>query len=108
FVQSTVRCAVLSHQWVDSEEFSYEDMMKNKTTGSGHAKIQRFCEKATSNDLEFAWADACCINKSSSTELDKSFRLIFRWYQNSLTCIVHLAQTTTLGDARKEEWLEMR
>ncbi|PPQ84828.1 hypothetical protein CVT25_015122 [Psilocybe cyanescens] len=62
-------------------------------------KLVRFCDLAYRvYGCEFAWIDTCCIDKTSSAELDESIRSMFRWYQNSHVCLVHLASTyETLG-----------
>ncbi|KAI8681067.1 HET domain-containing protein [Fusarium keratoplasticum] len=51
-----------------------------------------------------AWSDTCCIDKSSSAELDEAIRSMFRWYRNSSICFIHLARTTSLEDLQSDEW----
>ncbi|EIW77487.1 HET-domain-containing protein, partial [Coniophora puteana RWD-64-598 SS2] len=109
-VASVVRYAILSHRW-GSEEPTYDDLinrhngnLRRSSEGAGHAKLKRFCREAGSRDYVFAWSDTCCINKSSSAELDESIRSMFKWYQNSDICIVHLSQTTSKNDLCHDEW----
>ncbi|KAG2137037.1 hypothetical protein DEU56DRAFT_353916 [Suillus clintonianus] len=74
--------------------------------GPGYEKLKNFCAKAREYNVEFAWSDTCCIDKSSSTELDESIRSMFRWYKNSAICIIHLAQSKTIKDMEWDEWME--
>ncbi|KAG1728541.1 heterokaryon incompatibility protein-domain-containing protein [Suillus lakei] len=97
--------AILSHRWLDEGEPTYEEMEAGTAAGPGYEKLKKFCEKARKDGMEFAWSDTCCIDKSSSTELDESIRSMFRWYQNSSVCIVHLAQSEDIEDIQKDEWI---
>ncbi|KAG1723748.1 heterokaryon incompatibility protein-domain-containing protein [Suillus lakei] len=100
-----VKYAILSHRWLDEGEPTYEKMKAGTAAGPGYEKLKKFCEKARKYGMEFAWSDTCCIDKSSSTELDESIRSMFRWYRNSAICIVHLARSETIEDIRKDEWI---
>ncbi|OJA07718.1 hypothetical protein AZE42_05199 [Rhizopogon vesiculosus] len=99
-----VKYAVLSHRWLRQGEPTYKEMEARTASGPGYEKLQKFCEKAKEYDVEFAWSDTCCIDKSSSTELDESIRSMFRWYNNSAICIIHLAQSKTIEDIMGDEW----
>lgn len=101
-----VRYAILSHRWLDSGEPTYEEMKAGTATGPGYKKLKNFCEQARKQNVEFAWSDTCCIDKSSSAELDESIRSMFRWYHNSAICVVHLAKSTTIEDILRDEWTE--
>src|ERR1700743_2617322 len=85
--------AILSHTWgADTEEVSFKDMMdgtsKRKT---GYDKI-RFCgEQAERDGLQYFWIDTCCIDKSSSAELQEAINSMFRWYRDSAKCYVYMA-----------------
>jgi hypothetical protein len=89
--------AILSHTWgADIEEVSYRDMIdgtgKNKV---GYEKI-RFCAQQASDDgLQYFWVDTCCIDKSSSAELQEAINSMFRWYQNAVKCYVYLSDVLT-------------
>ncbi|OAX39850.1 hypothetical protein K503DRAFT_673387, partial [Rhizopogon vinicolor AM-OR11-026] len=99
-----VRYAILSHRWLQQGELTYEEMAARIASGPGYEKLKKFCEKARECHLEFAWSDTCCIDKSSTTELDESICSMFRWYKNSAICIVHLAQSMTIEDIMDDEW----
>ncbi|KAG2367264.1 heterokaryon incompatibility protein-domain-containing protein [Suillus spraguei] len=102
----TVRYAILSHRWLNQGEPTYEEIKAGTAAGPGYEKLKNFCAKAVEYSMEFAWSDTCCINRSSSTELDESIRSMFRWYGNSAICIVHLAQSETIEDIMEDEWTE--
>ncbi|KAG1728197.1 hypothetical protein EDB19DRAFT_1897409 [Suillus lakei] len=70
----------------------------------GWKKLEDFCCTAKDvHDCEFAWSDTCCINKTSSSELDESIRSMFRWYRNSHVCIAFLWETADLAALRMQE-----
>ncbi|OAX39846.1 hypothetical protein K503DRAFT_49268 [Rhizopogon vinicolor AM-OR11-026] len=96
--------AILSHRWMRKGEPTYKEMEARTASGPGCEKLKKFCEKAREYDVEFAWSDTCCIDKSSSTELDESIRSMFWWYNNSAICIVYLAQSKTIEDIMDNEW----
>jgi len=78
--------AILSHTW-GTAEVSFRDMLddsgKNKL---GYDKI-RFCGEQTRRDgLRYFWIDTCCIDKSSSAELQEAINSMYRWYQNAKKC----------------------
>jgi hypothetical protein len=89
--------AILSHTWrADStEEVSFKDMMDG--TGKrkpGYDKI-RFCgEQAGRDGLQYFWIDTCCIDKSSSAELQEAINSMFRWYRDAAKCYVYLADVS--------------
>lgn len=57
---------------------------------SGYTKIVKMAELSREKNLEYFWIDTCCIDKSSSAELQEAINSMFRWYQHSDLCIVHL------------------
>ncbi|RYN25492.1 hypothetical protein AA0115_g7519 [Alternaria tenuissima] len=90
--------AILSHTWSENneDEVSYDDL-RNETgrEKGGYAKLKFCAEQATKDGLEHFWVDTCCIDKSSSAELSEAITSMFRWYKNSATCYVYLADVTT-------------
>jgi hypothetical protein len=102
FGDDVPRYAILSHTWgADGEEVTYKDLMdgtgKNK---AGYDKI-RFCgEQAKRDGLKFFWVDTCCIDKSSSAELQEAINSMFRWYRDAAKCYVYLADVSaSVADA---------
>ncbi|OJA18945.1 hypothetical protein AZE42_10106 [Rhizopogon vesiculosus] len=102
---SLVKYAILSHRWLDEGEPTYEEIKLGTARGPGYEKLEKFCATARTYKVEFAWSDTCCIDKSSSSELDQSIRSMSRWYYNSYICIVHLAESETIEDIMRDEWI---
>jgi hypothetical protein len=102
--QSIPKYAILSHTWGD-EEILYGEMMsmngessQSAALKSGYLKIQGMCEKARSLGFEYAWADTCCIDKSSSAELSEAINSMFQWYQRADICLVYLSDLSPDSD----------
>lgn len=91
--------AILSHTWrTDGEEVTFKDLSEGAAKSkAGYTKI-RFCgEQATSDDLYYFWVDTCCIDKSSSAELQEAINSMFRWYRDATRCYVYL-EDVSVGD----------
>ncbi|KAE8344226.1 heterokaryon incompatibility protein-domain-containing protein [Aspergillus arachidicola] len=83
--------AILSHTW-SSEEVSFQEIHSSEARYKlGYQKIQKCCEQALVDDLEYVWVDTCCIDKSSSAELSEAINSMFQWYKSARVCYVHLA-----------------
>ncbi|KAJ6199252.1 heterokaryon incompatibility protein-domain-containing protein [Bipolaris maydis] len=92
--------AILSHTWGRSgDEVQFEDIQGGQkdygdTSKPGYEKL-RFCqEKVEKDGLAYFWIDTCCINKSSSAELQRSLASMFYWYRSSARCYVHLSDVS--------------
>ncbi|KAG0702968.1 hypothetical protein DFH29DRAFT_919167 [Suillus ampliporus] len=97
--------AIFSHRWLREGEPTFADMQTPAAkTGPGFEKLARFCEKAKEYDCVFAWSDTCCIDKSSSAELDEAIRSMFKWYRDAFVCIVHLATSSSFDDLSNDPW----
>ncbi|KAI6007491.1 hypothetical protein EDC04DRAFT_971582 [Pisolithus marmoratus] len=92
---------ILSHRWIAGQEVDYEQMMNLAKLDNAHEilnwhgyqKIVKACHAA--NDLfEYLWADTCCIDKRSSSELSEAINSMFRWYKNSARCYTYLQDTS--------------
>lgn len=86
------RYAVLSHTWIAGQEVTFEDY-KNETgqDNAGCNKI-RFCvNQAAADGIHYSWVDTCCIDKSTSEELNTAINSMFRWYQGAAKCYVYLS-----------------
>ncbi|KAF5679168.1 het-domain-containing protein [Fusarium heterosporum] len=86
--------AILSHTW-GSDEVTFKDI----TNGTGEDKAGynkiRFCGKEALRDgLQYFWVDTCCIDKSSSAELQEAINSMYRWYRNAKKCYVYLADVS--------------
>jgi hypothetical protein len=79
--ENVPKYAILSHTWED-EEVSFQEMM-SKTPDvlvkKGFKKIEKTCEIAKREGLEWAWVDTCSIDKTSSAELSEAINSMFRW-----------------------------
>src|SRR6266536_4166626 len=91
------RYAILSHTWgADGEEVTFKDISEcTARSKAGYTKISFCGEKAASDGLEYFWVDTCCIDKSSSAELQEAITSMFRWYQNAAQCYVYLSDVST-------------
>lgn len=106
---SLPKYAILSQTWLsDDQEVTFEELNSltdGKTRGKlGYQKLA-FCSKQAKIDgLQFVWADTCCINKASSSELSEAINSMFRWYQNAAKCYAYLSdvsiETSEAGGSR--------
>ncbi|KAH7890839.1 heterokaryon incompatibility protein-domain-containing protein [Phlebopus sp. FC_14] len=106
-VKKRIKYAILSHRWFeDAEEPSLHKFSSKATKNlAGYKKLVIFCEKAQKEyGCSLAWVDTCCIDRSSSSELDEAIRSMFRWYQNAHICIAYLAESTSLASFDSEVW----
>ncbi|KAI0762160.1 heterokaryon incompatibility protein-domain-containing protein, partial [Trametes elegans] len=103
-----VRYAILSHVWARPSDAHYPEL--NLAPGAPVSvvaqfteKIRRFCEIALEHHYEYAWADGCCIDQSSSSELSEAINSMYDWYRYAGVCYAYLhdvssaATTTTAG-----------
>ena len=93
------RYAILSHTWgAENDEVTFRDIMDGTgKSKAGYSKIE-FCEKqAASDNLKYFWIDTCCIDKSSSAELQEAITSMFRWYHDATRCYVYLSDVS-VGD----------
>lgn len=94
FIEDPDACiyAILSHTWGE-DEVSFQDMadLERARKKKGFSKIERTCQLARDRNIEYAWVDTCCIDKSSSAELTEAINSMFRWYKRSHICFVFLS-----------------
>ncbi|OAX33521.1 hypothetical protein K503DRAFT_725736 [Rhizopogon vinicolor AM-OR11-026] len=96
--------AIFSHRWL-AEEPTFQDMSRDqKPTGPGYDKLMKFLDKAAELGYKLAWSDTCCIDKTSSAELDEAIRAMFRWYRGSRVCIAYLGDSSSVADFPREVW----
>ncbi|KAH9950529.1 heterokaryon incompatibility protein-domain-containing protein [Amylocystis lapponica] len=99
--------AILSHRWLSRGEPTCQDLSTKTYTEvpeAGFIKLTRFCQLARMHGCRWAWADTCCIDKTSSAELDESIRSMYQWYENAKICIVYLGNTEHLSGAVADPW----
>jgi hypothetical protein len=98
FIGDNVRqYAILSHTWgADGEEVTFKDLVdgtgKSKT---GYNKIRFRGEQAKRDGVQYFWVDTCCIDKSSSAELQEAINSMFRLYRDATKCYVYLSDVTS-------------
>jgi hypothetical protein len=78
--------AILSHTW-GSEEV----LLKELTDGTGekklgYQKIQFCADQARRDGLTYFWVDTCCIDETSSAELQETISCMFRFYKDAKRC----------------------
>jgi len=94
--------AILSHTWGD-EEVSFRDVEADAGKNMAGWKKIDFCAKQAGADgLRYIWVDTCCIDKSSSAELQEAICSMFRWYQKAARCYVFLSDVL-VGDKGEHE-----
>ncbi|EXJ61947.1 hypothetical protein A1O7_02379 [Cladophialophora yegresii CBS 114405] len=103
--------AILSHTWVEDDEVDFQEMtaighndQHPATLKGGYRKIHSTCEKAREHDINYAWVDTCCIDKSSSAELSEAINSMFKWYRDAARCYVFLSDLepgSDVGNAMK-------
>ncbi|EIW81791.1 hypothetical protein CONPUDRAFT_164562 [Coniophora puteana RWD-64-598 SS2] len=98
-VRNLLSYAMFSHRWLKHEEVLFSDLKleasiyKVDLAGRrlrGLKKLREFCCTAWKHGFRWAWADTCCIDKGSSSEVQESITSMFNWYQNSALTIVYL------------------
>lgn len=84
--------AILSHTWGSpDDEVSFSDVCQSKAESKKfYWKVRKSCELAASHGFEYIWIDTCCINKSSSAELQEAICSMYRWYKGARICYVYL------------------
>ncbi|KAK0717440.1 hypothetical protein B0T26DRAFT_740840 [Lasiosphaeria miniovina] len=73
--------AILPHTW-DADDVSlqeFESPTAATRAKKGYAKITKTCSLARSNDINYAWVDTCCIDKSSSADLTEAVNSMFQY-----------------------------
>jgi len=92
--------AILSHRW-DREEVLFQDIKSGTAKDKvGYRKIQFCVDQAWSDGLRFCWVDTCCIDKTSSAELQTAINRMFRWYRYAIRCYVYLADILSTSTQR--------
>lgn len=83
--------AILSHVWGD-DEVTFHDLQNPETAAdkAGFWKLEQFCAEAGRNGLSYVWTDTCCIDRTSSAELEQPIDSMFRWHSEAKECYAHL------------------
>ncbi|KIJ18522.1 hypothetical protein PAXINDRAFT_36447, partial [Paxillus involutus ATCC 200175] len=105
-VAQMLKYAILSHRWFHKGEPNFQMMVSKEGLDDlpGYEKLVKFYRRAEEFGCSLAWADTCCIDKTSSAELEEAIRSMFKWYRNSEVCIVHLANSAQPIHFQHDEW----
>ena len=63
---------------------------------AGFEKIEATCRLARKQNIDYAWIDTCCIDRTSSADLTEAINATFRIYEASSVCFVYLADLPSL------------
>jgi hypothetical protein len=92
--------AILSHTWAHNEEVTYPEFVSGTGKSKpGYRKITFCVDQAEADGLQYSWVDTCCIDKSTSDELNTAINSMFRWYQCASKCYVYLSD---VAEAQQE------
>jgi hypothetical protein len=70
----------------------YKDMIDGTAPQKKEfAKLSHTAQLAREDDLNYIWVDTCCIDKSSSSELQEAINSMFFWYERSEICYAYLS-----------------
>ncbi|KAH6722651.1 heterokaryon incompatibility protein-domain-containing protein [Leptodontidium sp. MPI-SDFR-AT-0119] len=89
--------AILSHRW-GGEELTLKDLVDDPVSDprskarnlSGFSKVQGACNQATNDGYNWIWIDSCCIDRSSSSELQEAINSMWNYYAQSNICYVYM------------------
>ena len=108
-VKMSFAYAMFSHRWERVEPL-YKDVdgldVFSLPESPGTSKLQHFCRHARERGFRWAWSDTCCIDKNSTSELQKSIISMFNWYRNSALTIIYLGDVSdnSIEALRKSIW----
>jgi hypothetical protein len=105
---------ILSHRWCtpNSEECTFEDISKTPIsnpdsparTKHGFSKIRGACDLAFRDNYQWIWIDSCCIDKSSSAELQEAINSMWNYYANSNICYVYMVDVLDSEPGRDQRF----
>ncbi|KAL5324627.1 hypothetical protein ACEPPN_009173 [Leptodophora sp. 'Broadleaf-Isolate-01'] len=89
--------AILSHRW-GGEELTLKDLVDDPVSDprskarnlSGFSKVQGACNQAINDGYNWIWIDSCCIDRSSSSELQEAINSMWNYYAQSNICYVYM------------------
>jgi Heterokaryon incompatibility protein (HET) len=104
--------AILSHTWRD-QEIQFQAMDRDLESAKSKPeffKIQKTCETAQKDGIQFVWIDTCCIDKRNKAELDEVIGSMFHYYQSAEVCYTYLAdvkkpESPTDFSLAKSRWI---
>ena len=112
-----VEYAILSHTWDPGGEQTLQQLCELQREYPDDSildapllskKIRDFCIYARKRGYKYAWADSCCIDKTSSAELSESINSMYAWYQKAHACYVYLSDVNSTSLDWKREFRDSR
>lgn len=98
--------AALSHTW-GAEEITFQEFeSKSSTHKFGYEKVSLFCSLCVQRNIQWAWADTVCIDKTNSAELSEAINSMFLWYRRSIVCFAYLDDLSQLTGPDPSSWEE--
>lgn len=95
---------ILSHRW-ENKEVSFQDVRVGRQADlEGWQKIRSCCEQAKRDQLDYIWADTCCIDKRSSAELSEAINSMYKWYKEAAICYAYLADVVSEAKLTESIW----
>lgn len=82
--------AILSHTWGDDEVLFSDLCNRSGRLRRGFWKLEYTVWQARKDGYQWVWIDTCCIDKSSSAELQEAINSMFNWYRLPKVCYVYL------------------
>lgn len=106
FAAEAPQYTILTHTWGGEEVTFQECESRDSTieTRYGFRKFSEFCKIAAEAGDDYAWADTCFIDKSSSAELSESISSIYSWYRTSDLCYVYLSSVSEIAGGNHERF----
>lgn len=71
--------AILSHTWSTSEVTFQDVILGRAIERKGYQKIMGCCKQALRDGIKYLWVDTCCIDKTSSAELQEAICSMYKW-----------------------------
>ncbi|KAJ5731400.1 heterokaryon incompatibility protein-domain-containing protein [Penicillium malachiteum] len=101
--------AIISHTWGEPQnEITFDDIKHwhsrdlYDSKRPGWEKVAQACAKALEYNYEYMWIDTCCIDKSSSAELQESTNSMFACYSKSAICFAYLSDVESSHTSERQ------
>ena len=111
-VEEYFQYVTLSHVWGRKEPLFQDVTLAGSIweldSSPGSEKLRKFCEVVRDDGYRWAWCDASCIDKTISTVLNQSLKMMYKWYEASAATFVHLwdvVSPSALGDLTDSVWM---
>ena len=100
--------AILSHRWGEHET-SFQEIQSKKylLTRRWPPKLEGTRKIAKVQGFNYIWVDTCCIDKTSSSELEEAINSMYQWYRNAAVCYAFLPDVAP-GDIVSSEGSNFR